>query len=152
MKICVTATEEGLSAQVDPRFGRCAYFTIGDPETMEFESIPNENISASGGVGIQSAQFVANKGVKVVLTGNIGPNAFNVLKAAGIKVITGVSGKLKDAVEAYRSGKLKPTEEVPTVSAHFGMSGGKTTGISQVKKVMKSKQTVNRKQMPENRR
>ena len=88
MKICVTSQGDNLEAKVDPRFGRCPYFIIVDPETKEFEAIANPNIQALSGAGIQSAQLVAGKGVEAILTGNVGPNAFQTLQAAGIKVIT----------------------------------------------------------------
>ena len=124
MKICITATGQGLDADIDPRFGRCQYFTIVDTDTMKFESVENSSIAASGGAGIQAAQFVANKGAEVVLTGNAGPNAYNTLNAAGISVITGVSGKVRAAVEDYKSGKLQPPISGPSVDSHFGMGGG----------------------------
>jgi|GEM_PF-192807 predicted Fe-Mo cluster-binding NifX family protein len=124
MKICITATGQGLDAEIDPRFGRCQYFTIVDSDTMQFESITNDSIGASGGAGIQAAQFVANKGVEVVLTGNAGPNAYNTLHAAGINVITGVSGKVRQAVDDYKNGKLQPPASSPSVGAHFGTGRG----------------------------
>lgn len=124
MKICITATGQGLDAEIDPRFGRSQYFTIVDPDTMEFESVENASIAASGGAGIQAAQFVANKGVEVVLTGNAGPNAYNTLHAAGISVITGVSGKVRQAVDDYKNGKLQPPASSPSVGAHFGTGRG----------------------------
>ncbi|MGQ9465634.1 MAG: NifB/NifX family molybdenum-iron cluster-binding protein [bacterium] len=109
MKICVTAEENNLDAQVDPRFGRCAYFIIVDPENLEFEAVQNSNLDAGGGAGIQSGQLVASKQVKAVITGNVGPNAFQTLQSAGIELITGVSGKVRDAVERFKKGELKPS-------------------------------------------
>jgi len=123
MKICVSAVASGLDAQVDPRFGRCQYFTIVDTDTMEFESIENASIAASGGAGIQSAQFIANKGVGVVLTGNVGPNAYNTLQAAGINIVTGVSGTVREVAEAYKNDGFGASTSGPTVDAHFGMGG-----------------------------
>jgi predicted Fe-Mo cluster-binding NifX family protein len=123
LKIAISATGPSLDAEVDPRFGRCQYFLIIDPDTMEFEAVDNTSKMASGGAGIASAQAVAGKGVQVVLTGNCGPNASQTLSGAGIQIITGVSGKIKDAVEAYKSGRYKATS-VPNVSAHFGMGRG----------------------------
>ena len=125
MKICVSASSDSLDANVDPRFGRCPYFVVVDSETMEFTVVSNDSTNAAHGAGIQAAQTVANMGAKVVITGNVGPNAFNVLSATGIKIVTGVSGSIRDAVEKYKSGQLQETGN-PTVGGHFGM--GKEQG------------------------
>jgi len=132
MKIAVTSTSPDLEAEVDPRFGRCQYFIIADPETLEFEAVENSGALSGGGAGIAGGQLIAEKGVNVVLTGNCGPNAFQVLSSAGIQVITGVSGKVKHAVEMYRSGKYKETSQ-PTVGAHSGMGMGRSgAGLEKV--------------------
>jgi len=128
MKIAVSATGPGLDAEVDPRFGRCQCFTIVDPQTMESEALDNSNAMAAGGAGISTAQMIAGKGVEVVLTGNCGPNAYQTLSAAGVQVITGVSGKIKDAIEAYKAGKLQPNAQ-PSVGSHYGMGGGMGAGM-----------------------
>ena len=122
MKIAITATGPDLDSSVDPRFGRCAYFLIIDPETMEYGSIENPNISLGGGAGIQSAQLMAQKEVDTVLTGNCGPNAFRTFEASGIQVITGVSGSIQEAVNQYNSG-AHPNATSPNVTSHFGMRG-----------------------------
>lgn len=118
MKICVTAQGDNLDAQVDPRFGRCQYFIIVDPETLQYEAIKNPNIDAMGGAGIQSGQIIADRQVKAVVTGNVGPNAFQTLNAAGISIITGASGNVRQAIEKYNKGELKPTQG-PTTGAKF---------------------------------
>jgi len=122
MKICVSATTKTLEAQLDPRFGRCPYFVIVDSETMQFEAIPNAASAATGGAGIQAAQTIANKGAKVVITGNVGPNAFGALSAAGIDIITGASGTVREAVEKFKRGEFNKTG-APTVGGHFGRGG-----------------------------
>jgi predicted Fe-Mo cluster-binding NifX family protein len=122
MKICVTATAGSLDAQIDPRFGRCAYFVIVDSETMQFEAIPNTAAGVTGGAGIQAAQIIANEGVKMVITGNVGPNAFGALSAAGIEVVTGAFGAVREAVEKFKRGELSKIG-APTVGGHFGMGG-----------------------------
>ena len=127
MKICVSAVANSLDAQLDPRFGRCPYFVIVDSESMQFEAIPNMASGATGGAGIQAAQIIANKGVKVVITGNVGPNAFQALSAAGIKIVTGVFGTVREAVEKYKRGELRETG-APTVGGHFGMGRGQGQG------------------------
>jgi predicted Fe-Mo cluster-binding NifX family protein len=124
MKICITSQGKTLDSLVDPRFGRCVFFIIADTGSMEFEVIENINASSSGGAGIQSGQLVSEKDVEAVLTGNVGPNAFEVLNASNIKVITGVSGTIKSAIEKYNNGDLKHIEN-PNVKSHFGMGGGK---------------------------
>jgi predicted Fe-Mo cluster-binding NifX family protein len=123
MKIGVSSTGKDIDAQVDPRFGRCRYFLIIDTDTMNFVSISNESAMASGGAGIQAAQTVAKAGAEVVITGNMGPNAFQTLSAAGIMVFTGVNGTIKEAVEKYKKGELKKTESA-SVGSHFGMRAG----------------------------
>lgn len=123
MKICVSASSDSLDANVDARFGRCPCFVVVDSETLDFTVVPNDSESAAHGAGIQAAQTVANMGVEVVITGNVGPNAFNVLYATGIKIVTGVSGSIREAVEKYKNGQLKEVRN-PTVGGHFGMRKG----------------------------
>ncbi len=125
MKICVTATADGLDAQLDPRFGRCLYFVIVDSETMKFETVANAASGAMGGAGIQAAQTVVSRGVDVLITGNVGPNAFQALSAAGIKIVTGAFGTLREVVERYKKGELKGETGAPTVRGHFGMGRGR---------------------------
>ena len=120
MRIAITADGPTLDAKVDPRFGRCGYFIIADPETLEFEALENSSAVAAGGAGISAAQQVAGKEVAAVLTGNCGPNAYQVLSAAGIEVFTGVSGKVKEAIQDYKSGKFKANSQ-PNVGTHFGL-------------------------------
>jgi predicted Fe-Mo cluster-binding NifX family protein len=128
MRIAISANDPTLDAEVDPRFGRCPYFIIADPETMEFEAVDNASAMASGGAGISAAQMVAGKGVAAIITGNCGPNAHQVLSAAGIEMITGASGRVKDVLESYRAGKLKASSQ-PNVPDHFGMGGGGGGGM-----------------------
>ena len=109
MKICITAQGDNLDSMVDSRFGRCRYFIVVDSDTLEFEAIQNPNTETTGGAGILSAQLIAEKQVKAVLSGNIGPNAFQTLQAAGIEII-----------EQYKQGKLKATQD-SSVKAKFGM-------------------------------
>jgi predicted Fe-Mo cluster-binding NifX family protein len=128
MRIAVSSTGPNLDAEVDPRFGRCQYFIVVDPKTLDYEAIENSNIAASGGAGIASAQAVAEKEVQAVLTGNCGPNAYSTLSAAGIQVITGVTGTVREAIDRYNKGQLTADTQ-PSVGAHSGMGGtGKGAG------------------------
>jgi len=121
MKIAVTSTGPTLDDNVEARFGRCPYFLIIDTDTMQFEAIENPNIALGGGAGIQSAQLMSEKGVTTVLTGNCGPNAFNVFGQSGIQVIVGVSGPVRGAAEQFKTGALSSASE-PNVASHFGIN------------------------------
>jgi len=126
MKVAVTATGVDLNAPVDPRFGRAQYFIIVDLETMEFEAIPNPNINAMGGAGIQSAQLLGNKGVGAVITGQVGPNAFQTLSAIGVPIYQAMGGTVVQAVEAFKAGRLLAIGQ-PGPS-HVGMGMGRGVG------------------------
>ena len=121
MKIAVTSTGPTIDDNVEARFGRCPYFLIIDTDTMQLEAIENPNIALGGGAGIQSAQLMSEKGVTTVLTGNCGPNAFNVFGQAGIQVIVGVSGSVRNAVEQFKTG-IFSSASGPNVSSHFGLN------------------------------
>jgi predicted Fe-Mo cluster-binding NifX family protein len=109
MKVAVSATGKDLDAPVDIRFGRCQYFIIVDSDnTLEFEAIENPNIGLMSRAGIKSGQMMADRGVQVILTGNIGPNAFQTLSAAGIQVIAEVNGTVREAIRQFNSGQLQP--------------------------------------------
>ncbi len=124
MKIVITSTGAKLEDKVDHRFGRCRYFILFDTDTNKFEAMENTGAQGMGGVGIQSGQIMADKGVETVLTGSCGPNAFKTLQAAGIKVITGVTGTVQEAIDKFKSGDFKPASQA-NVSAHSGMKRGK---------------------------
>jgi predicted Fe-Mo cluster-binding NifX family protein len=106
MKIAASAAGASLEEPVDPRFGRCACFLIIDTETLGFEAIDNTARNLSGGAGIEAAQRIADKGVTHVLTGACGPNAEKVLSAAGIRIVDGCEGTVREAVERFRAGSV----------------------------------------------
>jgi predicted Fe-Mo cluster-binding NifX family protein len=129
MKIAVSSTGKTLDSDVEARFGRCLYFLIVNPVTLEFEAITNAFTEQGGGAGLQSAQLVADKKASVVLTGSCGPYALNVFEKAGIQVITGVSGSVSQALRQFSAGSLKPApsgQTSPRASAitDRGVGGG----------------------------
>ena len=119
MIIAITATGQKMDSQVDPRFGRAAYFLIGNSEIMDFGVFENNNVTAGGGAGINSAKVVIDAGAEAVLTGNCGPNAERTLRAAGAKLYTGVKGTVAEAIDLFLDGKLKEADG-PNVQSHFG--------------------------------
>jgi len=124
MKVCLSSTGDNLDAQIDMRFGRCRYFLFVDTDSMKFEAVDNANIASAGGAGIRSAQLIADKEAQVLLSGNVGPNAFDVLNAAGIKIYSGISGSIKEALEKLKSGELNETSG-PDVGSKFGFGGNR---------------------------
>lgn len=123
MRIAICSQGPGMESMVDKRFGRCAYFVLVDTEKESTDTFPNSGAGASGGAGPQTAQMLGEKGVDVVLVGNVGPKAISALSAGQIKVYLGISGTVADALEQYRAGKLNPVAD-STVPQHFGLGQG----------------------------
>ncbi|MCP4634569.1 MAG: dinitrogenase iron-molybdenum cofactor biosynthesis protein [candidate division Zixibacteria bacterium] len=119
MLIAVTAKSSDPESEVDPRFGRAAYFHLIDTETGKLNIIENsQNVNSMQGAGIQSAEILAEKKTNILITGHCGPKAFQVLNAAGIKIIVGVDGKIKNAVDRFKNNELKYAES-PDVDPHW---------------------------------
>ena len=106
MKLAITASTPHLDAWISPRFGRSPYIVFVDTETMEAEVVRNPDAEKTRGAGTGTAQLVAEKGAEVVITGNVGPNAMKVLADAGLKVIAGITGRVREAVEKFKAGTL----------------------------------------------
>jgi len=121
MKVAVSSTGKNFDAQVDPRFGRCQFFIVVNPDDMSFDVLNNESAAQAGGAGIQTAQFLASQGVGAVITGNCGPNAVQTLAAAEIELFSGQAGTVREVIERFKNGNLDPTSEA-TVDSHFGMN------------------------------
>jgi predicted Fe-Mo cluster-binding NifX family protein len=131
MKVCVTAGAYGIDAPMDPRFGRCPFFVVVDLDNMSDTSIPNANVMATSGAGIQAAQEVARQGAAALITGNVGPNAMQTLSAANIDVyLHQGGGSVRDTVEKFKRGELTKVSG-PSVQAHAGMGQGAGRGGGQ---------------------
>jgi len=117
MKICVTSRGPDLSSDVDPRFGRARFFIIYDDENESYEVVDNdENVNAAGGAGVQSATDVASKGCQWVVSGHMGPKAMSILQEASVKVATGASGKVSDALRDFAEGNLDKIDDADVAS------------------------------------
>lgn len=94
-----------------PDLDGASYIIIIDSDTFSFEVVDNkDNANALKGAGIQAAVTVSDKGAEILLTGHCGPNAFKALKAAKVSVVNGVSGSVRDALNAYLAGELQVAE------------------------------------------
>lgn len=115
MRIAVSARGSDLTSDVDPRFGRAAYFIIFDTEEESFSVISNgDNADATQGAGVQAAQQVARQAVDIVVSGNMGPKAFETLHAAGVKMVAWSDGTVADAIEMVRSGEYHTLDSANT--------------------------------------
>ncbi len=122
MKVCLSSIGNSLDSKMDPRFGRASYFVIADTETSDYEIIENAASISGGGAGITSGQLMVDKGVKALVTGNVGPNAMSVLKAAGISIYKGQDASIKVNLENLKKESLEKIDT--TVPEHYGMQGG----------------------------
>ena len=103
MRICVSAMGGSLDAKVSERFGRAPYFVVVESDDMTFTPVLNAAESMQGGAGPEAVRQATEQGAKVVLTGELGPNAKNALVVAGIQGVIGLKGEktVRQAVEEY---------------------------------------------------
>lgn len=119
MKVIVTAQGNELSSEIDLRFGRAKWLILFDTETDEFKAHDNElNLNAAQGAGIQTGQNIANLSADVVITGNIGPNAFKTLSAVNVKVFLAQKQTVQQAIDSYKTGELKEVSQA-NVKGHW---------------------------------
>ena len=119
MKVAVTAKQPALDSEIDPRFGRARCFVLMDTETGEFTTHDNHvNANAAQGAGIQAGRTVIELGAGALITGHIGPKAFDTLRAGGVRVYSGVSGTVEEAVRTLKLGGLEAVEKAD-VEGHW---------------------------------
>ncbi len=128
MKIAITSNGANLDAPTSPVFGRCPMVVLVETETLQFEAIENPAIAAPSGAGIQAAQLVVERGAQAVVTGNVGPNALDVFQSASVPIYLFNGGTVRDAVEAFKAGKLLPVA-VPNAQAGAGTGAGQGMGM-----------------------
>lgn len=114
---------------MSPRFGRCPYFLIVNTETQKVEALENKGVQAARGAGVSAAQIIADSGCEIVITGNVGPNAFYTLNAAGIKIFISPLGKsCEQALKAYNDGNLKEASGSKPCGPGWGRGRGQGRG------------------------
>ncbi|MBN1502157.1 NifB/NifX family molybdenum-iron cluster-binding protein [Candidatus Woesearchaeota archaeon] len=121
MRIVISSIGDTLDSDVDTRFGRCKYFLIVETENKEiknFSAVQNEGVLQGHGAGIRAAEQIGELKPDAVITGNLGPNASNVLSQLKVQVYHG-SGKVNTTIAAFLEGKLQRLTEISR--AHSGM-------------------------------
>jgi predicted Fe-Mo cluster-binding NifX family protein len=127
MKIAVTSTGNNLNSEVSSVFGRCPYFIVADMEDDEIKEISSVENPARNerGAGNIAAQFIVDRGVEILISGELGPIAFNILKNAEIKTYKLESGNVKTNLKLFNEGKL---EEITSPTSGGPGTGGRGLG------------------------
>ena len=109
MILMISSEGTTIDSRANARFGRTPYFIRYDLENQTWEAFSNQAANQSGGAGVAASQFLIDKGTMVAISGRFGPNAYQVLNSAGIKMMTfdDSSQMVSEIVEAYASGQLK---------------------------------------------
>ena len=111
MKVGISATGDNLNASVDRRFGRCPWFLFIDIESLEYEAVENKSADAASGAGTACAQLMLDKEVDAVISGQVGLNAYQVLKQGGVKIfIAHQNISIREAIDKYKNDELKQME------------------------------------------
>ncbi len=107
MKIGIPSNGDNLTEMFAAVFGRCSYFVIVDSGSQKMiTAFPNNAQNAAGGAGIQAAQSLIDQQIEVIIAPRLGPNAWNVLQGAGVKIYSGINGTLQQNIDAFLAGKL----------------------------------------------
>jgi predicted Fe-Mo cluster-binding NifX family protein len=104
MKIAVPTTQNNT---VDAHFGHCEFytiFTIDENKTIEKKEI----LQSPQGCGCKSniAGTLSEMGIKIMLAGNMGGGAVNVLTNHGIAVYRGCAGDVTELVKEFVNGQV----------------------------------------------
>lgn len=120
MSVVVSALGPSLDDQVDERFGRARYLLLVDDdlETIVDAGDNSENNQALQGAGIGAAERVGSKGASAVITGHLGPKAFQALQVAGVTGYDGSGRSVREALAAFKEGRLA---ELGQTEAHRGL-------------------------------
>ncbi|MCF7916580.1 MAG: NifB/NifX family molybdenum-iron cluster-binding protein [Candidatus Omnitrophica bacterium] len=109
MKVAVSSIDKNIESNVSGVFGRCPYFIVAevkDNKIGEVEILENKSIEENTGAGIATAQLVAENNINVVITGNVGPRALDVLRRFEIEIYVG-EGTVQDVLLSFADGKLQ---------------------------------------------
>ncbi|NOZ55656.1 MAG: dinitrogenase iron-molybdenum cofactor biosynthesis protein [Calditrichaeota bacterium] len=124
MIIAVPAVAPDIDAEMDRRLGRCAYFVFVDSETGEWKAERNPGADAASGAGVLAVQTIVNGGAEALAAPDYGPNAYEALAAAGVKMYLAKSGTVREIVEKVKKGELEPVSGATSAGMHGPGHGG----------------------------
>jgi len=106
---------------VDDHFGHCEAYTVFTVDTNnkieKAELLPSPQCC---GCKSNIVAVLKEKGVSVMLAGNMGGGALNVLNSYGIDVYRGCSGDVRQLTEAFLQGKIGDSGEGCKSHEHQG--------------------------------
>jgi len=110
MNLCIPITEDqGMKSQVCAHFGSAPMFLIVDTETLVCRAVPNKNQHHGHGM-CQPLLALENERIEGVIVGGIGMGALNKLMMAGVQVFLSEHPTVRETVEAFKAGTLKPMQ------------------------------------------
>lgn len=106
MKIAVSISKPDNSPPISEGFGRCSHYYIYDTENKTEEILSNPYFIELGGAGIQSAQFLIELNVDVLITNKIGINPLRFLISANVKVYQCNAVNVLEVIKLLDEGQL----------------------------------------------
>lgn len=111
MKVAVSAAGKTYDALLDMRFGRCKYFQIYDIENEKVKIIENKGQLSGGGAGIAAAQQLIDENIDAIITGSLGPNAYEIIDKSEIKAYKCGNIPISSALQKFNNGQLSELKE-----------------------------------------
>ncbi|MGW8113931.1 NifB/NifX family molybdenum-iron cluster-binding protein [Caproicibacterium sp. NSD3] len=116
-KIAVASNHKNVTGH----FGHCDNFMLYDVENSKI--VKEESIDNPGHKPGFLPNFLADKGVNVIISGSMGQGAVDIFNERNVEVITGASGDAKAAAERYLKGELKSTGSICHEHQHHDECG-----------------------------
>jgi predicted Fe-Mo cluster-binding NifX family protein len=107
MLIAVSINKPDLLAELSDTFGRSKYFVIHNSTDNVSEFLPNPFSMELGGAGVQSARFLIEKNIEVLITVNIGLHPLSFFYSLNIKVYHCLKGSAAEAIKLFKEKKLE---------------------------------------------
>jgi predicted Fe-Mo cluster-binding NifX family protein len=126
MKVAIAASGVNLDSQASSVFGRSSHLILidlVDGEFKDLKAIPNPATTEVGGAGIKTARIVGDERAQALISGSVGPNAFELLKQLDIKTYKMVPGTVAENLTLLSQGKLEELKPSPTRGRGLGMGG-----------------------------
>lgn len=118
MKIAISAKGQTPDAELDSRFGRCAYFIVFDSETGSYIAIENTAANAAGGAGSAAAKILNQHDVTVIVSGNYGPHAVPALQAFGITMYLATEERIWMVYDKFKNNLLPEADKATVAGKH----------------------------------